>query len=91
MGITQRIAGAAGMRVARKLSRSFPIVGTVVAIALLGRSVRRKGFVLGLVDAGADALPIVGTLKAVVELMRGDFIPDRVIERKPPDADIRPA
>jgi hypothetical protein len=62
---------------ARRLSRTFPIIGTVVAVAVVGHTLRRKGWKLGLLDTVLDALPFVGTAKAGVELYRGDFFPDR--------------
>jgi hypothetical protein len=77
MGVAHRLGSWAGMRAARRLSRSFPIVGTVIAVVLVGRTVRRKGWKLGLVDATLDALPFIGTAKAGVELVRGDLFPDR--------------
>jgi len=78
MDVPHRLGQWAGMRAARQLSRSFPIVGTVIAIALVGRTVRRKGWKLGLIDAALDALPFIGTAKAGVELVRGDLFPDRM-------------
>ena len=65
------------MRVARRLARTFPIVGTLVAVALVGRAVRRKGWTRGLLDSTLDAMPVVGTFKAGVELLRGDLFPER--------------
>jgi hypothetical protein len=78
MGVAHRVGNWAGLRVARTLSRSFPIVGTVVAVAVVGRSLRRKGWKLGLLDTLLDALPFVGTAKAGVELYRGDLFPDKL-------------
>ena len=77
MGVANRVGSWAGMRVARRLSRSFPFVGTVVALAVAGGAIRRKGWRFGLIDSALDALPFVGTLKAGVELVRGDLFPDR--------------
>jgi hypothetical protein len=77
MGVARRLGRWAGMRAARRLSRSFPIVGAVIAVAVVSRTVRRKGWKLGLIDAALDALPFVGTAKAGIELVRGDLFPDR--------------
>ena len=66
------------MRLARRLSRSVPVIGGVLALAMAGSAVRRKGAVGGTVDTGLNALPVVGTLKAGLEWWRGrDLIPDR--------------
>ena len=44
-----------------------------------GLTVRRKGVVSGSLDTGLNAMPFVGALKNVVEVMRGrDFFPDRI-------------
>jgi hypothetical protein len=44
---------------------------------VLGHAVRRKGLILGLLDTGLDALPVVGALKGGVELLTGDLITER--------------
>jgi hypothetical protein len=63
---------------ARRLLRSAPWVGAVVALATLGASMRRKGAVGGVVDTALDFVPFVGGLKNAAEAMRGrDFIRDR--------------
>jgi len=55
-----------------------PVLGTLIAIAVVGHAIRRKGFVNGVVDTSLDATPFVGTAKNVYELARGrDVIPDR--------------
>ena len=77
MGIANRLGSWAATRGARRLTRSLPIVGTVVAVAVVGRTIRRKGWRLGLLDAALDAMPFIGTAKAGAELVRGDFFPDR--------------
>jgi len=62
----------------RRLLRSAPWVGAVVALATLGASMRRKGAVGGVVDTALDFVPFVGGLKNAAEAMRGrDFIRDR--------------
>jgi len=76
MGVVRRLSAWAAMRTARRLSRTFPIIGTVIAVAVVGQTIRRKGWKRGLLNATLDALPIVGTAKAGVELFRGDLFPD---------------
>jgi hypothetical protein len=61
-----------------RLSRSIPWIGTVVAAAMLGGAIKRKGFFGGLLHTALDAIPFVGTTKNLVEAGRGrDFIRDR--------------
>jgi hypothetical protein len=78
------MGGWAAMRTARRLSRTFPIVGTVIAVAVIGQTIRRKGWTRGLLNATLDALPFIGTAKAGVELFRGDLFPDREPVVPPP-------
>jgi hypothetical protein len=41
-------------------------------------TVRRKGVVSGTIDTGLNAVPFVGALKNIAEIVRGrDFFPDR--------------
>jgi hypothetical protein len=62
----------------KRLARSMPIVGAVVALATITATVRRKGVVSGTLDTGLNAIPLVGALKNTIEVMRGrDFFPDR--------------
>jgi hypothetical protein len=76
MGIARRVSGWVGLKVARRLSRTFPIVGTAVAVAVAGRAIRRKGWTRGLLDTALDATPFLGAMKAAVESVRGDFFAD---------------
>jgi hypothetical protein len=60
------------------LSRSIPWIGAVIAIATLGSAIRRKGVVRGALHTGLDAIPFVGGVKTVAELVRGrDFLADK--------------
>lgn len=74
--IARRVAVAGGWRLAKRLSKSIPFVGTAMAIGLAGHSVRRKGFAKGALDVSLDLIPIVGTAKTVLEIFTGDLIPD---------------
>ena len=66
------------MRLSRRLRRSIPVVGTVIALATVFSTVRRKGVVSGTLVTGLNAVPFVGALKNLAEVMRGrDFFPDR--------------
>jgi len=65
-------------RVARKLSRSLPWIGGLLALATVGAAMRQKGFFRGALDAALDFTPFVGGVKNVAEIARGrDFIRDK--------------
>jgi hypothetical protein len=76
-GSTTKVGRWMGLKLARRIARSVPILGAVVSLAVLGHAVRRKGLLLGLLDTGLDALPVVGALKGGVELVTGDLIAER--------------
>jgi hypothetical protein len=66
------------MKLSRRLQRSIPILGAAIAVATIVATVRRKGVVSGTLDSGLNAVPFVGALKNIAEVMRGrDFFPDR--------------
>ena len=64
----------------RRLSRSMPWIGAVVAIAAFGAAIRRKGLFGGALDTVLDATPGVGAVKNAYEAIRGrDFIRDKSV------------
>jgi hypothetical protein len=75
--IRRKLAHAGGWQVAKRLAKTLPFGGTVVAVVLVGSDIRNKGVVRGLVNSGIDAIPFVGLAKNAVELVRGDFIADK--------------
>lgn len=78
MGHTARASRWAAGRATRRILRSIPYLGAIVVLATLHESVRRKGAVRGLADAGLDAIPYLGAAKNAAEVVRGrDFLPDR--------------
>ena len=80
MTLTTQVSQYARGRLIRRLSRSMPWIGAVVAIAAVGTAIRRKGFVGGTFDTALDATPVVGAVKNVVEAIRGrDFIKDKPV------------
>lgn len=84
MEVIEKFARWGGARFSRRLARSIPFVGALVAFAALGSTMRRKGVVGGLADTGLNAIPYVGALKNVVEVVRGeDFFPDQVASSGP--------
>ena len=72
---------AGGWRVAKRLIKPIPVVGTAVALGLAGYEIKRKGLLRGAVHVGLDVTPLVGTAKGIVELFTGDLIPDREVKR----------
>jgi hypothetical protein len=83
MAYLGRAARWGGARLSRRLARSIPFLGAVVALATLGGTMRRKGVVGGLADTGLNSIPFVGAAKNVVEVVRGqDLFPDRPVTRR---------
>jgi hypothetical protein len=76
-GIKRKLLHAGGWQVAKRVAKMVPFGGTAVAVVLVGSDIRSKGVVGGLVNSGIDAIPFVGLAKNAVELVRGDFIPDK--------------
>ena len=75
-----QLKGYATRKLVRRLTRSIPYIGAVIALATLGSAIRRKGVVRGAIHSGLDAIPFVGGAKNLAEAVRGrDFLPDRVI------------
>jgi hypothetical protein len=64
-------------RVLKKAGKAAPVIGTVVTIACWGCDVYGKGPVYGTANSTIDAIPVVGTIKGIVEIFTGDFIPDK--------------
>jgi hypothetical protein len=85
MTITQSAKKYGKRKLLRRVSRSVPWIGAVVAIAALGGAIRRKGLFGGVVHTALDAIPFVGAAKNIVEAGRGrDFIRDRPIPSNTP-------
>ena len=78
MGITQQAMQFGQRRLTRKMIRAVPFLGAVVALATVGRAMKRKGMFGGAVDTALDFIPYVGAVKNTMEIVRGrDFIKDR--------------
>ena len=75
--MTRKVAHAGGMRLARRLIKPIPIIGTAVALGFAGHEIRKKGWRNGLIHVGLDITPVVGTVKDVIEIFTGDLIPDK--------------
>jgi hypothetical protein len=81
--VKRRIIRAGGWRIAKRLIKPIPIVGSVFAFGLAGYEIKKKGLLPGAVHVGLDVTPFVGTAKGVVELFTGDLIPDKPPKREP--------
>lgn len=77
MSVKRRVIRAGGWRLAKRLIKPIPVVGTVLAFGLAGYEIKRKGLVPGAIHVGLDATPFVGTAKGLLELFTGDLIPDK--------------
>jgi hypothetical protein len=89
MGMAKTVKGRVGWAVVKKLLKAIPVVGTLFAVGFAGHEIKKKGLVPGAVHVGLDVIPVVGTAKNVVEIVTGDWIPDKA--DKPPAAAQAPA
>jgi hypothetical protein len=81
-GLKRKILHAGGWQVAKRVAKMVPFGGTVIAVGLVGHDIKKKGFVKGVVNSGIDAIPFVGFAKNAVELVTGDFLPDKDESKK---------
>jgi hypothetical protein len=80
MAVRQQVTRYAGRTLMRRLARSIPWLGGIIALATIGTALRRKGVVGGALHTALDAIPYVGGAKNIAELARGrDFFPDRIM------------
>ena len=80
MSITRQAIQYGERRIARRMLRSVPWLGSIVAIATLGAAIRRKGVLRGAMDTALDFIPFVGGMKNAAEIVRGrDLIGDRKV------------
>lgn len=80
--VKRKVIHAGGWQVAKRFAKTIPFGGTAVAIALVGADIKRKGVFKGIVNSGIDAIPFIGLAKNAVELVVGDFIPDKQAKGK---------
>jgi hypothetical protein len=73
---------AGGWRLAKRLIKPIPVIGSVVAVGLAGYEIRKKGLVPGAIHVGLDVTPLIGTAKGVVEIFTGDLIPDKNVRKR---------
>ena len=80
MTVAKQVTQYARGRLLRRLTRSMPWIGAVVAVAAVGTAMRRKGVFGGALDTALDATPGVGALKNAFEAIRGrDFLRDKTV------------
>jgi hypothetical protein len=78
MAMNRQLKRYASRKLTRRLTRSIPWIGGLIALATLGSAVRRKGLVGGALHTALDMIPYVGGVKNIAEAGRGrDFIPDK--------------
>ena len=81
MKILRRVIQAGGARLAMRVAKSMPVVGSAVAVGLIGYEVKKKGLIKGVVNVALDATPVVGLAKNAIETFTGDWLPDRKTDR----------
>jgi hypothetical protein len=84
LSMAKTVKGRVGWAVIKKLLRAIPIIGPVFTVGFAGHDIKKKGLVPGAVHVGLDVTPIVGTAKNVVEIITGDWIPDKPKKDQPP-------
>ena len=78
MAIGVQLRQYATRRITRRLVRTMPWFGSVIALVTIGSAMRRKGVLGGALDTALDFIPFVGGVKNMAEIGRGrDFIPDK--------------
>jgi hypothetical protein len=76
--MTRQLVQYGHRRITRKMLRSVPFLGSLVALATLGFAIRRKGMWRGTADTALDFVPVVGGIKNTAEVLRGrDFLRDK--------------
>ena len=78
MTIQQQALKYGQRRATRRLARALPWIGTAIALITLRSRIRSKGLMRGSADTALNAMPVVGTLKGLAEVVRGrDFFRDK--------------
>jgi hypothetical protein len=87
-GVLRRIIRAGGYRIAMRAAKTVPLIGTAVALGLIGYEIKKKGVARGLVNTALDATPVVGLIKNTIELFTGDWLADKKAS-KPEEKDLK--
>lgn len=80
--LKRKLAEAGGWRLARRIGKSVPYVGSVMAVGLVGYDIKKKGIVRGVLNSGLDAIPFVGFAKNAVEFFTGDLLSDKPLRKR---------
>lgn len=80
--MTKTVKGRVGWAVVKKLLKAIPIIGPVFTVGFAGHDIKKKGIVPGALHLGLDVTPVVGTAKNVIEIVTGDWIPDKTPKEK---------
>ena len=75
--LKRRAVRVGGWKIARRIVKPIPVLGTAVAVSLAGYEIRKKGLWRGALHVGLDAAPIIGTAKGILEFFTGDLIRDK--------------
>jgi len=75
--LKRKAAEAGGWMAARRIAKSVPYLGSIMAIGFVGYDIKKKGVFKGVLNSGLDAIPFVGTGKNIVEFFTGDLLPDK--------------
>ena len=75
--MAKTVKGRVGWAVVKKVLKAIPIIGPVFTVGFAGHDIKKKGLVPGAVHLGLDVTPVVGTAKNVIEIVTGDWIPDK--------------
>ena len=77
VSMAKTVKGRVGWAVVKKLLKAIPIIGPVFTVGFAGHDIKKKGLVPGAVHVGLDVTPVVGTAKNLLEIVTGDWIPDK--------------
>lgn len=75
--MAQTVKGRVGWAVVKKLLKAIPFIGPVFSVGFAGHEIKKKGLAPGAVHVGLDVIPVVGTAKNMIEIVTGDWIPDK--------------
>src|SRR3977135_1440631 len=75
--MAKTVKGRVGWAVVKKLLKAIPVIGTVFTVGFAGHEIKKKGLAPGVVHVGLDVIPVVGTAKNMIEMVTGDWIPDK--------------
>ena len=83
--MAKTVKGRVGWAVVKKLLKAIPIIGPVFTVGFAGHEIKKKGLAPGAVHVGLDVIPVVGTAKNVLEIITGDWIPDKPAKTRQPE------